>query len=739
MERTLARQVLKAMRACARMIVASLALIMVLHGAALAQDTREEPARFFLEADELVEESGSALRVVRGNVILSNDEQTIHADELIYDTQNGRITARGNVRIYSGDEPAQLADELVLDESLEEGIAYGFATLLENNGRAAAAAAVRRPDGSIELNDAYYTACELCEDGTEAPTWRLRAKKVVRDLEDNMIYYRHARLEVLGVPSLYFPVFAHADPSAQRQSGLLLPKVDISNRLGFSYQQPYFWALSPYQDLIIAPRVMTEVAPLLELEYRKQFYSGELNIETSFTYDQEFDQDGEFGSEELRGHMFADGLFEFSERWRWGFGVQAASEDTYLRRYDYSEAPEESHGLFQYAQQRMLLNQLFLVGRGERFYFDVSTASFDRLQDGFDDDGLPYITPFVRFEMDQDLPYGLGDLDLEANLVNLRRELGDDYTRASAGLDWSRPVIVPGGVRLEGFATGRFDWYDYTETDNSGAIVEENDFSRVRGAAGIDLSYPLVRRGARFDTLLTPRMALITANGGDADERPLNEDAVSLDFDRSFMFDPVRSPGYDIFEDGTRIDAGLSLAFEDQPNDVSVTMFAGRSYRLDGGEEVFEEASGVFEDESDWIADIDVDLGGLSLGASTRLDSQTQDINRFTSYVSLDLWRINLTSSYIDISDEAATRAREELAASVSAQISPNVQAFYQGTFDLQTHEDRIQRAGLNYRDDCTALRVYWERDNIRVGNLGPSESIKFELVLFTLGGIGAD
>ena len=719
-------------------MVSSMALAVALSSVSLAQ-TGADPDRILLEADSLIEDRAGGVVTARGNVVLTGEEQVIYADELIYDTTQGRITARGNVRIFSGEEPAQLADELVLDDQMQEGVAYGFATLLENNGRAAAGAALRRPDGSIELTDAYYTACELCADGEEAPTWRLRANRVVRDLEDDMIYYRHARLEILGVPALYFPVFAHADPSAERQSGLLLPSVDISNRTGFSYQQPYFWALSDYSDLIIAPRIMTDVAPLLELEYLKRFYSGQLRFETSFTYEQEFDQDGQFGSEEFRGHVFGDGLFAFDENWRWGFGLQAASEDTYLRRYGYSEAPEETNALFEYSQQRMLLNQLFVIGRGERFYFDVSTLSFDRLQDGFDDDRLAYVAPFVRFKMDRELPYQLGDLDLSANFVNLRRERGDDYTRLSAGLDWTRPRVLPGGIRFESFLSARADWYDYTDLDASGAVLDEDTVSRLRVASGFDVSYPLIRRGARFDTLITPRMALINANGGDDDEMPLNEDSQSFDFDRSFMFDPVRAPGYDVFEDGVRVDAGLGFDVEDKRNDISLSAFLGRSYRLDGGDERFGPASGVFEDESDWIADIEIDLGAFSAGVSSRLDSEDGDVNRLDSFVSLDVWRLNLTGNYIDISDDAAVRERQEVASSIALQLSPNVSAFYRGTFDLDADEDRLQRAGLIYRDDCTDFRVFWERDNIVVGNLGPSESIKFEIVLFTLGGIGAD
>ncbi|MEQ8403891.1 MAG: LPS assembly protein LptD [Oceanicaulis sp.] len=692
----------------------------------------------YMEADQLEERRGEGVYIARGAVRLTSGDRVIYADEITYNTLTGRVVARGHVRIYEGSQPAQFADEVELDDDIREGVAYGFATLLENNGRAAAASALRRPNGSVELTDAYYTACDLCEDGSREPSWRLRADRVVRDLDDGMIYYRDVRLEVAGVPVAYSPVFAHADPSQERKSGLLLPSLDISDRLGVVYQQPYLWVINPYQDLVIAPRIMTEANPLLELDYRKRFYSGMIDVETSFTYEQEFDQDGFFGPEQLRGHIFADGLFNISRDWRWGFGLQAASEDLYLRRYDYTEQPEETDALFQFDQARTLINQLFVAGKGDHYYTDVSVLAFDQLRDGFDDDRLPYMAPYWRFAADGELPMGLGDFDVFANSVNLRREQGDDYSRVSLGASWSRPVIAPGGVRLEPFATGRADAFRQTEAI-AGAPDETRNFTRARGAAGLDVSYPFVRPGARFDVVIAPRTALIAANGGDPEERPLIQDAVSVDFDRSLLFQPVRAPGFDVFEDGVRVDAGFELDVRDRLDVFGLEAFLGRSYRLDGGDERFDPASGLFEEESDWVADLRTDLGPLYAEASTRIDTQTGDINRLDAGLGVDVWRVNAEIDYLNISDDAASADREEISWSADAGLTDTLSVFYSGRYDLSLNEDRIQEAGLMYQDECTVLRVYWERRNIKVGNLDASNSVKFEVVLFTLGGVAED
>ena len=723
------------MKALATCFCAALAITLIQRPAeAQSLGAGEAPERVYLEADNaLIEDRGEGLYIARGNVRMRAGQRVLHADELIYDLTLGRVTARGSVAIFDGDQPAQFADEVELDDQMIEGVALGFATLLENNGKAASAAALRRPDGSVELSDAYYTACDLCEDGERDPTWRLRADRVVRDLENQMVYYRDVRLEILGQPILYSPAFAHADPSAPRKSGFLLPSVDVSNRLGFNYQQPYYWAIGPSQDLTIAPRLMTEANPLLELDWRKRFYSGQVNIETSFTYEQEFNEDDSFGEEELRGHIFGAGRFDLSPRWRWGFGVQAVTDDLYLRRYDYDENPEEFGALYSF-DQRTLINQLYVAGRGERFYADTAVLGFDNLNPAAPDGQTPFLAPFTRARADLPFPRWAGGVEARFNAAALQRERGDDYARASAQLEWARPVVLPGGLRLEPFALGRIDAYAVNETDRFGVETDTENFTRALGLAGADLSWPFVRPSATMDIIVAPRLAMVTASGVDDEDVPPNTDSQVLDLDRSSLFSRVRAPGFDVWEDGARADVGFELTARHRV--FEARGFAGRSYRLDG-DASFDEGSGLFEDESDWVAEIGFNVADFSIDARSRIDAETGELNRVDLDAAFAISRLETTLNYRRIQDDAARRPFEEVRTTAALNLTRRWQLTYEGRFDLETDETRQVRAGVRYRDECTDLRIFYERDNISIGELGPSESIRFEVVLFTLGGVG--
>ncbi len=158
----------------------------------------------------------------------------------------------------------------------------------------AGATAVKRNENVQELNKAIYTPCPICVgDKPKTPTWSISADRVVQDKVRRVVYYRNARIHVLGATVLYLPVFWHADPQAERSSGFLAPNIGASDRRGASYEQPYLWVISPYSDLVISPQFNSKVNPFLNGALRKRFYSGDVNVRFGFTHDQDFDGKGQ--------------------------------------------------------------------------------------------------------------------------------------------------------------------------------------------------------------------------------------------------------------------------------------------------------------------------------------------------------------------------------------------------------------------------------------------------------------
>jgi LPS-assembly protein len=689
----------------------------------------------YVDAEQVNEDRESGIVTATGSVVMQSGERLAQADEVVYDTTTGRVIARGNVRLFDGAAPAQTADEIELTDELGEGVARGFAALLENNGRAGAAFALRRPDGRLELSRAFYTACDLCPDSGREPTWRLRATEVVRDETEQMIYYRDARLDVLGVPVFYSPVFAHADPSTPRRSGFLIPKIDLSNRTGFNYQQPYYWAISPYQDLTIAPRVMTEVNPLMELEYRKRFYSGIVRGTGSFTYERDFDRDGRFGDHAFRGHLFAEGRFDVARGWDWGFTAERVTETLYLRKYGFPDRPESEFALYQ--SDLDLISQAWLRGRSDWYYADIAAIDFQSTRPGRLDSRLPQIAPVMRLTAQAPLPAGAGAGTGNVTATALTRDQGTDYARVSAEADWTRPFTIPGGVRVTPSAYARYDAYDIETADSFGNPIDTFSLSRAVGSASIDVSYPLVRPADWGDLFIEPRVRGTASTGLDDDQLVPNFDAVAFELSRSNLFSRNRAGGFDLWEEGARVDTGLTMAARTaNPWLPDVELFNGLSYRLDG-DPVFPEGSGASRDRSDIVSELTVDFGYLNAAAQTRYDTETNALKRIDILAGFDIWRVSGALDYrrVDFSP-GPQPIREDFTASLEFDITDRWSAAYRIVRDIPQDVNRLESFGLVYRDECTDFRILYEQQNIELGNLGPSRTLRLQVVLFTLGGI---
>src|SRR3546814_6416493 len=92
------------------------------------------------------------------------------------------------------------------------------------------------------------------------------------------IFYRDARMEILGVPLIWLPRMSHPDGSGASGSGLLVPDVRISRVNGVELSFPYYLSLSQSHDLTVTPHVYTEVLPALEVEYRRMTSMGPFEI-----------------------------------------------------------------------------------------------------------------------------------------------------------------------------------------------------------------------------------------------------------------------------------------------------------------------------------------------------------------------------------------------------------------------------------------------------------------------------
>ena len=94
--------------------------------------------------------------------------------------------------------------------------------------------------------------------------------------------YDNAVFNFYKIPVLYFPKFFHPDPTVNRQSGFLKPKLNNSNILGSSLTTPYFNEISDDKDLTFIPTIFDTDMLMSQLEYRQKGQNSSLILDTAF-------------------------------------------------------------------------------------------------------------------------------------------------------------------------------------------------------------------------------------------------------------------------------------------------------------------------------------------------------------------------------------------------------------------------------------------------------------------------
>jgi LPS-assembly protein len=703
---------------------------------------------FYLEADTLVRDDKNDVITATGQVEVRYRGRTLRTDNLRYDNKSGIVTAVGNVVVINEDGTAEFAKELTADDDMKAGVALAFSARLQQNVKIAAATAIRRNPTINELNRAIYTPCNICAQTGEpkTPTWSITADKVIQDSNRHLVVYHNAVVRAFGVPIFYAPYFWHGDPKTVRRSGLLAPRMEASNKRGFSFEQPYYQTLGKSADLLLSPLVSTKVNPFLNLEYRQRFYTGQIDVRAGLTYEQEFNNSGEkFGADTWRSYILASGAFQLDSKWQWGFSLERVSDQLLFDRYNIPDVYEK-RGLFE-TDTRRLLSQIFAVRQDQTSYLSVSALTFQGLQlvsinppVPENDAGFPIVAPLIEGRWQPDTDVLGGRLKLAGSAVVLTRDQsqvastipGVDSRRATGEVDWRRAITLSPGIRIEPFLDGRADAYSVEATTPGGSATTT---LRGQATAGVDVSWPFIKRSGDTTIVLEPMIQGAVSPTARPDPNVPNEDSFELPFDETNLFDPNRVPGFDIYDNGARLNVG-GRATVDWGGGRSAWVMAGKSFRADPNL-MIPATSGYSQTSSDWVvAASATPMKGLSLYGRTLLDSDSLDVRRAEAGVSVLLPNVQgYLRYYYDQTDP--TRPLHNLEAAADVFVTKHWGFVVYGARDIVRDVWSRRDVGLIYRDECTRIELVYHHEDISILSGGAADSVQLRLTLATLGDPG--
>ena len=209
----------------------------------------------YLQEQDIYEADGSVV-IDQGAVHLTADHVTIQA-------LPGVMIATGHVRLT--DPKADIvAERLELNVNTEAGVVtHGEVHLKASNTTVDGRLIQRFSEDHYRFKEGRFTNCDAPEG--ETPAWRFRFKDLDLNVGDSLAF-KGSWFCVADVPVIPFPTMTY--PLSPRQSGFLIPTPAYDNRFGFHYQQGYYWAINPSQDLTISPSYYSNLGYGSDFEYR---------------------------------------------------------------------------------------------------------------------------------------------------------------------------------------------------------------------------------------------------------------------------------------------------------------------------------------------------------------------------------------------------------------------------------------------------------------------------------------
>jgi LPS-assembly protein len=690
-------------------------------------------------ADEVTYDSDSDVVTASGEVRMNREGNYLAADRVVWDRKSGQVHAEGNVVLLTPQGDKIVGETVQLTDTLRDGTVNNLMVVLEGGARLAAARAVRTGDVTT-LENAIYSPCPVTTSTgcPKRPSWAITAAKVIDDPTHERVRFVGGHLQLFGINLPLLPIF-NLSRGNEGATGWLAPDFSISSKKGFEIAEPYHWQIGPNRDLTLTPHVYTGVLPAIEGKYRQLDRWGAFQVGGFFTYGtiESIDPDVTSTRKGFRGYFEANGKAQIDPYWSITTSLRAASDKTLTRRYDITND-----------------DRLRNVVNAERIspdsYISIAGWAFEGLRAEDRQKEIPIALPAIDAHFRREGLLG-GTLQLQGNSLAILRIDGQDTQRAFASAQWDLRRLTPWGQQLTLTAYARGDVYhtdDAASTDVPIYAGLDGWHTRAIGALAADIKWPFI--GPLFGGVqrLSPRVQVVLTPPTSNIDIP-NEDARSIDLEDSNLFALNRFPGYDRWEDASRVTYGVDWSL-DRPN-LSIQTTVGQSYRIVDRPGIFPQGTGLTDRWSDIVGRTSLRYGRLiDITHRFRLDKDNFAVRRNEIDLTVGTTQTYAQFGYLKLNRNVDPtiedlRDVEELRLAGRVLFNRYWSIFAAGVIDLtDAREDPLsvadgwepvrERVGIQYEDDCLEVGLTWKRDYERIGTFRAGNRFGIHLALKGIG-----
>jgi len=664
-----------------------------------------------LTADKIVYTSGYKVLRASGHVVIFYGTSRLEATSLTYDENNNRIIADGPIRLIDGKNLTIIASFAQLSTDMKSGVLKS-ARMVLNQQLQLTAVEIRRTDG--RYNQLIQAAASSCTVSTAHPTplWQIRARRIIHDEEQKVLFFEHAQLRFGNVPVAYFPRLRLPGPSVKRASGFLVPSISNSDTQGTGVGIPYFLTLGDYADATLTPRLYSSGTATLGFGVRKRFHRGKIDLTGSITHDTR-------ATNPLRAYLFGDANFKLDNGFHADGHLEMTSDTSYLSDYGIGH--------------KTRLESNIRLGKTTRAsYFNAEITGYRSLATAVTSGQIPFVLGEVSMRRRFSPGFFGGRMGVQVSINSYNRHtattatisnpvaVGPTSYRVSSAADWHRVWVGGSGVVFSTTAELHGDYY------NNGPTTPP--ISRITPIAALDIRLPLVKQTGNVTQTIEPRVQVVWSPSSTTTVP--NQDSQIVEFAATDLFALNHFTGIDRMEQGLRVNMGISYS-RHSPKGWNIDATLGKVVRARPSSQ-FSAVSGLSGTSSSYV-----------LGAQITLPSKFHLIQRSVFGGGMALTKnetklaykgkkFDISSSYLWLTTGAAgnTSDRSEWTVNSGRNFGRHWRGQANWRYDLVASTASDTGLSLTYSNECIKVDFSLSRRYAASSNVGPSTSLGLQVSL---------
>ena len=407
-----------------------------------------------------------------------------------------------------------------------------------------------KKNGNITvLNKAIFTSCAKNE---KCPPWSVKAKKITHDANKKQLIYDQSVIKIYDFPVFYFPKFFHPDPSVERQSGFLQPRINNSNILGSSLNVPYYHVISENKDITFKPTIFDSDIYMFQNEYRQE------NKKSSFITDIGFTKGYSSSIQDSKknnlGHFFSKFDFDLDLtsfiKSKLEISIEKISLDTYLKIFDANLTDIDPS--IKPENQDKLVSNLIVELDSDEFSMDMGMTSYETLS-GTSNDRYQFILPYYNYN--KKLPSNrFGSFSFSSKGSNNLKDTNNVRTSINNNFAYKTFDYIS----KFGFKNNLgFHFKNLNTTAKNDAVYKSSAQVELMNLINYEASLPLSKSNKKYFSRLTPKISL-RANPSDMKNYSSSEREINT----NNIFSVNRLGLDDTFEEGESLTLGLDYRKE---------------------------------------------------------------------------------------------------------------------------------------------------------------------------------